>query len=109
MSRRSTPQAKVDDHTFPVRLFVQVPETGFGRLVAAGPDSIHAWLDREVGRGNYAIHGGGRGFGLRDRAAFYFRAPAAAANFMAAFPQIELADSTADDTGSSPTPQSERC
>lgn len=72
----------------------------------SNPDGIYAWLDREVGRGEYAVHSGGRAGtdrDIRDRAAFYFRHPEAAARFLAAFPQLEIADGTSSSTYSSPT------
>ena len=103
MSQRSTPQAKIDDRAFPIRMFVAVPEDGFGRLLGPGEDSIHAWLDREVGRGDYAIHGGARGSGMRDRVAVYLRTAGAAVRFLATFPQLELVDGTMSATYHSPT------
>ena len=49
MDRRSPPQKRTDDHAFPVRVKVLVPERGFENLL---PD-MHQWLDAEVGRGSY--------------------------------------------------------
>jgi len=106
MSRRSTPQKETDDRAFPVRLFILVPLPGFGLLLGHDPDSIYGWLDREVGRGNYAMHGGGRalvdGPSIRDQMGFYFRHPEAASRFLAAFPTLEIADGTMSSTYSSP-------
>ncbi|MDB6179077.1 SOS response-associated peptidase [Paracoccus sp. Z330] len=89
MTRRSTPQAKIDDSAFPVRVLICVPEMGFGRR----SDALHEWLATRIGRGNYAWHGGGRG-GTRDRIALYFREPDAASACLTAFPDLELADGT---------------
>lgn len=88
MVRRSTPQQFVDDRAFPVRLLISVPERGFGSLMTP----IHDWLDSEVGRTDHAIHAGGSAAG--DAIAIYFRHPAPAAAFLAAFPDLELADGT---------------
>lgn len=90
MTRRTTPQAKVDEAAFPVRLLLQVPEMGFGRLMAP----IHHWLDCELGRDNYAFHGAGRRV-TGDSVAVYFRHPSAAGALLAAFPTLELADGVA--------------
>lgn len=106
MSRRSTPQQKIDDRAFPVRLFVLTPELGFGRLMDGQPHSVFDWLDREVGRGQYAVHGGGQMVvkdGIRDQVAVYFREPAAAARFVEAFPTLELGDGTTASTYYSPS------
>lgn len=105
MTQRSTPQQKIDDRSFPVRMFLVVPSSGFGRLFAVHPGSIFEWLDREVGRGDYAHHGGGpREYGLaRHKVAFYFRHPAAAARLLEAFPELELADDTTSPAYTSPT------
>lgn len=89
MTRRSTPQAKIDDSAFPVRVMICVPPLGFGRM----SDAVYHWLDTHVGRGNYAWHGGGRG-GVGDRVALYFREPEAAGACLSAFPDLRLADGT---------------
>lgn len=89
MSRRSTPQSIVDDRAFPVRMLVNVPEFGLGRL----SNAMHDWLNAELGRGNYAWHAAGR-VAVRDSIAFYFRSPHAAAAFSQAFPSLELTDGT---------------
>lgn len=89
MTRRSTPQAKIDDSAFPVRLLICVPEMGLG----SRSDALHEWLATRIGRGNYAWHAGGRG-GTRDRIALYFREPDSASACLTAFPDLELADGT---------------
>ena len=81
LTRRSTPQKRIDDDTFPVRVKVLVPECGFDRRM---PD-LCAWLDREVGRGDYALHAGSTVGLARNVAAFYFRAADPAHRFTAAF------------------------
>ncbi len=96
MSRRSTPQAQLDEKAFPVRIRVRVPEAGFGTQM--GP--LRDWLERRVGRGDYAWHAGGR-VGGADAVAIYFRDAVPAAAFLAAFP-LELADGTVDEAYSSP-------
>ena len=44
-------QKRIDDHAFPVRVKVLVPERGFENLLL----DMHRWLDAEVGRGSYAV------------------------------------------------------
>ena len=57
MDRRSPPQKRTDDHAFPVRVKVLVPERGFENLLL----DMHRWLDAAVGRGSFAVHGAGAG------------------------------------------------
>jgi len=107
VTRRSPPQAQTDDRHFPLRLYLLVPREGFGMLYApSNPDGIYAWLDRELGRGNYAWHSGGQAGGangeLRDRVAAYFRHPEDALSFLRAYPSLEIADGTVSSTYSSP-------
>lgn len=87
MSRRSTPQSKIDERAFPVRVLVYVPQSGFGARMY----EVQEWLRRQLGTQGHAWHGGGKG-GIRDRVAIYFRHPQAAAEFARAFPWLELAD-----------------
>jgi hypothetical protein len=95
MNRRSTPQREIDDRAFPVRMLILVPKEGFGVSIGAKAGTIDSWLDCEIGRGEYAHHsGGGRTAIGREATAFYFRTPDAAARFVVAFPQLELADGT---------------
>ncbi|ARE40562.1 hypothetical protein RGUI_2421 [Rhodovulum sp. P5] len=96
MSRRSTPQQKIDDKAFPVRVRVEVPENGLGRML----NDMHLWLETHVGRGDYAWHSGGR-VSLSDTVALYFRDPAAGTALLAAFPLV-LADGTLLETYTSP-------
>lgn len=96
MTRRSTPQAKVDDRHYPVRMLILVPRDGFGALSDFRLGSIYHWLDQEIGRGHYAWHGADQhvGAAVRDQVALYFRHPSHAARLLEAFPQLELADHT---------------
>ncbi|WP_334193546.1 SOS response-associated peptidase [Pararhodobacter sp.] len=100
MSRRSTPQAKIDEAAWPVRIRIAVPDMGFGRQL----DQIYAWLNEHVGRSEYALHADG-GFvigGERlDRMAIYFRRADHADALLDAFP-LSLADGTMSPTYSSP-------
>jgi putative SOS response-associated peptidase YedK len=96
MERRSPPQKRIDDHAFPVRVKVLVPERGFENLLL----DMHRWLDAEVGRGSYAVHGARDG--LTDATAWYFRTVEAAQAFVARFPMLELADGTELPTYQSP-------
>ena len=96
MDRRSPPQKRTDDHAFPVRVKVLVPERGFENLLL----DMHRWLDAEVGRGSYAVHGAGAG--LTHATAWYFRTVEEAQAFVATFPMLELADGTELPTYQSP-------
>lgn len=89
MTRRTTPQAKTDDAAFPVRVRFHVGPHGLGRTAI----TLRDWLDDQIGRGNYAVHGGGRAVG-GDCVSLYFRTPTDADAWHAAFPQLELADGT---------------
>lgn len=109
MVRRSTPQKKIDERAFPVRLKIIVPELGFRHHTYAG---AVAWLDREVGLGEYAWHGA-ETMETRDACAIYLRDATTAAAFLAAFPEILLADGTESVVYTSPhlpsgRPQDER-
>lgn len=82
-------QSKADEAAFPVKVRLYVPFRGFGQLVTPMED----WLVSNVGKANFARHGAGcdaRG----DRIALYFRSTADAAAFIAAFPELVLADGT---------------
>jgi hypothetical protein len=108
MDQRTPPQKRIDD-AFPVRVKVIVPERGFDRRMP----EMHAWLDREVGRGDYALHRGSTVELRRNVAAFYFRAAEPAHRFIAAFPDMVLADGTESPAYRSPylpngRPQDER-
>ena len=83
------PQAKTDDQAFPVRVRIVIPDYGLGRAL----DKMYRWLTERVGREGYAVHGGSRG-PSGDRIAIYFRHPAPALAFVAAFPMLQIADGT---------------
>lgn len=93
MTRRTAPQRTKDDAAFPVRIMLFAPSSGFGLVM----DEMYRWLQDRTGRHGYAVHSGGRG-GVRessaDRMAVYFKDPQTAADFLAAFPSLALADST---------------
>ena len=96
MDRRSPPQKRIDDHAFPVRVKVLVPERGFENLLL----DMYRWLDAEVGRGNYARTASAPAW--RMRTAWYFRTVEEAQAFVAAFPMLVLADGTELPTYRSP-------
>lgn len=101
MNRRSTPQMKIDDAAFPVRVFLRVPEEGLGQRM----DALHRWLESNVGRGEYAVHAGGRHPGrdmLEDRLAVYTRHPRAAVALLEALPDLDMSDGTESIVYSSP-------
>jgi hypothetical protein len=97
MTRRSSPQARLDERAFPVRVRIAVPEEGFGKRL----NQMYDWLSREAGRGNHASHGAGHG--IMDAMAVYFRDVETAAAFIRAFPDLELADWTEFDWYTSPS------
>ncbi len=88
MVRRSTPQKKIDELAFPVRVRFAIPERGFGMRL----DAIHAWLSTEVGAGFYAVHSS-RGLAT-DALGVYLRDIDSARALIAAFPDLILADGT---------------
>ena len=91
MPRRSTPQAKTDDHRFPVRVKFVVPGNGLSQIAPRFIEDCCAWLQQELGGGEWAWHSAGLSVG-RQATAIYFRTPAAAQRFVEAFPEFELAD-----------------
>lgn len=96
MVRRSTPQKKIDELAFPVRIKFAVPERGFGMRL----DAIHSWLGSEVGRGFYAVY---NACGLAsDTLGVYFRDVECARAFIFAFPDLKLADGTESPAYTSP-------
>ena len=96
MVRRSTPQRISDEEAFPIRVKVRTPSGGF-RLLHA---EMFIWLDREVGRANYAQHPA-KVFG-QPAVSFYFRRVEPASRLLAAFPNLMLADGTTSAAYTSP-------
>lgn len=86
MNRRTSPQKKMDEAAFPVRLRIVVPPHGLGPLL----DTMHQWLRADIGTGNFASHSSA-GLGCQGMA-IYFRTVADARRFTDAFPQVALAD-----------------
>jgi len=93
-------QPEIDERSFPVRLFVVVPEEGF---LSLGPDlQPHKWLMRNLPKGDFAVHGGARNpYLMADYIIVYFRTIDAAARFLNALP-VELADGTRSEIYSAP-------
>lgn len=91
MARRSTPQKKIDEQAFPVRIKV-APTTGgfgFGTLLN---DMIY-WLQDSFPGGDFAQHSTGDN-SRRTNTFIYFRTLEAAQRFLAHFPTLELDDQT---------------
>ena len=80
MVRRSIPASVIDDRRFPIRLRVAVPRGGFGQRL----DAMHAWLDENVGRANFATHGYNRP-AVREACLWYFVDVDAAHDFVKRF------------------------
>ena len=96
MSRRTSPQSRSDDVAFPVRIKIAVPRLGLGRRL----DDIEAWLRAHVGRGGFACHSAvSTG---TDALAIHFLNIEDAARFLAAFPDLELANGTLSAAYSAP-------
>lgn len=93
MTRRSTPQKKVDVRAFPVRVRVKVPERGFGNML----QTMHDWLRDELGPHNAASHSSGLW-----ATCYYFRDVLDAYRFMTAFPSLLVDDDTTDPTYTAP-------
>jgi hypothetical protein len=89
MVRRSTPQAKTDDVAYPVRVKFTLPRYELGSSGAY--DGMREWLQRELGSYRYAWHST-QSLACGDAFAIYFRTPADALRFVAAFPDAKLAD-----------------
>ena len=96
MSRRSTPQQKIDHDAYPVHVRVLVPDSGFGSLL----DRIHRWLELHVGLGQYATISSNSMH--CDAVAFLFRCTDSARDFIAAHPELGLADGSMSVTYRSP-------
>lgn len=86
MARHTTSRLKAHDAAFPVRIKILIPSKGIGRSYIA----MFEWLDREVGRGNYANTGALTNVG--EAMALHFVTTREADAFVAAFPELELAD-----------------
>ena len=99
MSRRSTPQKAVDDRSWPIRVCIVVPGSGFS---GEGIDP-HSWLIKELGLSGFAYHSAGRM--SRDVSAVYFRILQDAQCFFDAFPTLQLADDTTSPLYTSPYAQ----
>jgi putative SOS response-associated peptidase YedK len=97
MSRRITPQAKIDRTAFPVTVRVLVPETG---LSALGKDnSPWDWLHRNIGLTEYAETS--RLALLGHATELHFRCLEDAVAFTDRFPMLVLADDTMSEVYSS--------
>ena len=88
MVRRSESQFKINDRAFPIRVKFVVPPGGM-RTLEVGI-SIHEWLQREL---DHLAWAWGPAHSIaRQATAYYFRSLDDAQRFVAAFPQLELAD-----------------
>lgn len=88
MVQRTPLQSKTDDLAFPVRIKLAVPPGGLGPKLKA----IAAWLQGNAGKGNCAVHSYPGLAG--DTVAVHFRQGEAARAFVAAFPDVKVADGT---------------
>lgn len=86
MSRHTSPNKRRIDDAFPIRVKIKIPSGGLGNQLS----EIHAWIRDNLGsercqnlstRGVYC-----------QATAFYFRTMEDAESFLAAFPELALAD-----------------
>ena len=96
MDRRSTPQKIADDMTWPIRVCVVVPGSGF----SGAEINPQAWLIKELGLDGFAWHSAGRM--SRDVSAVYLRKLPDLQRFLDAFPTLQLADDTGSPVYRSP-------
>ena len=87
MNRRARVQSKTDDLAYPVRVKVRVPGMGLGTLNTR----LAIWLNEELGKDRHATHSAqtltGQGITI------YFRTLEDTKRFVAAFPELEIANS----------------
>lgn len=100
MVRRSTPQHKIDDAAFPIRVKVYAPDRGYGGFGNLLNDMVF-WLQDNLPKGDFAQYHG-RSRGVRESTGFYFRTLEDARRFLDAFPALELADDTTSPSYTSP-------
>jgi hypothetical protein len=92
MVRRSTPQHKIDDQAFPVRVKFAIPkDKGTWWPLSS---RVTEWLKREFAPGDYSSRGGSGWNAGHQVTAYYFRTVTDAQRFVDAFPEFELADGT---------------
>ena len=97
MSRRTTPQKKIDDLAFPVRVKLAIPDNGLGCRLEA----INSWLKSHMSSGDFACHSHE---GLTcGTLAIYFRSVRDAASFSETFTDLTLADGTLSPAYSTPS------
>ncbi|MFD2134567.1 hypothetical protein ACFSLT_03805 [Novosphingobium resinovorum] len=84
MVRRSTPQQKIDDAAFPIRVKVFAPNRGYGGFGNLLNDMIY-WLQDNLPGGDFAQYYG-RSLGVRATTGFYLRSLEDAHRFLDAFP-----------------------
>ena len=89
MSRRTAPAAQRDDDAFPIRIKLEVPPDGLGRLA----NEIPAWLQANLAAGSFATHSA-RTIGGSAMAVYFLRIEDALA-FLDRHPQVDLAGTKA--------------
>ena len=98
MVRRSESQFKINDRAFPIRVKFVVPPGGL-RTLEIGV-TVHEWLKREL---DHLAWAWGPAHSIACQAtAYYFRSLDDAQRFVAAFPQLELADGVASPVYTAP-------
>ena len=89
MVRRSPTRHSLDDRAFPIRVIFRDDGVSAQALLLT---EAQAWLNENIGRGQWAMHGQSN-IGLNARG-IYFRTLADAERFFTANPRFELYDTT---------------
>lgn len=97
MVKRTRSQFKTDELAFPIRVKVKVPPGGMREL----PIDTHMWLKENLASRMWSW--GPAPSLVRDQTtAYFFRKIEDAERFIAAFPQLELADGVESSTYTAP-------
>lgn len=100
MSRRSSPQRTTDEQAFPVRVILHGLPGGFAAALGPGRDP-HRWMQENIGLGEMELYGWHSVY-CPEGFALYARSCADAVRFLAAFPELKVADGTVTEIYSSP-------
>ena len=90
MSRHTSPNKRRIDDAFPIRVKIRIPPGGLGNQLS----EIHSWIRNNLGP-ELCQHFSTRGVHCQATA-YYFRTMEDAESFLAAFPELALADGVND-------------
>lgn len=100
MVKRNPPRFKADDRAFPIRVKFVVPSGGLRAL--KGEPQLEDWLQANLGPNMWAW-GPADSNACMQATAYYFRLVEDAERFVAAFPQLEMADGVGSPIDTTPT------